>query len=1602
MRQVYKKALSMLIIFFVIFQCVPTAFASSTNGPSSTEDGNSDSLSITSAVYEDRPQHLSITLSNTPPWNVAGTSEDPYVITTADQLNEVRNYSSGYFELGNDIDLDVPPYNTGEGWEPIPWFNGTLDGKEFEITGLYINRPGEENVGLFGVLSEEAEISNVKIENVNVTGNYAVGGLVGWNYKGSINNSSVSGNVIGADDVYESDSIGGMVGLNEGDISNSYARAEVTGYYLVGGLTGDNEGSINDSFASGNVIGTENVGGLVGWNFSNGTINNSHASGNVTGNVEVGGLVGRNAGGMNYSYASGEVTGGSKVGGLIGYNLQVVNNAYASGQVSGDDMVGGLIGENNFGARIRNSYASGAVIGDNQTGGLVGSGAGVVENSYWDTDASGQSQSAGGEGKTTAQLQRQDTFADNWDLFEVWSIDGSGGYPYFRWELNLAAPPPWKGDGIGTENQPFLIASAEQLNDVRHYLNAHFELGRDIDLSLEYGSEDGWEPIGTSSDPFIGILDGKGYKITGLYMNRSSQDEVGLFGVTGHGSEISNIRLEHIEVTGNRYIGGLVGMNEGDINNVYVSGEVTGSHFLGGFAGANAGNINQSHASSKVEGVSFLGGLVGANDGNITDSYANGEVIASTDFAGGLVGSNVRGTISNSYASGKVTGEQFAGGLVSENEDGIVTTSYWDQETTNQAASAGSPDEYGKSAAEMKQQATFAGWDFDRIWAIDEGASYPYLRADYNGAGSPWTGSGTAEDPFIVKTVAHLNQMRDHLNAHFKLGADINLNVLPYNTGEGWEPIDWFNGKLDGKGFKITGLYINRSREDVVGLFGHTDDVSELSNLKLEDVSVTVADYDLVGGLVGYNHGSISYSSISGKVEGYSNSGGLVGYNNGNISNSSASVEVTGSDFLGGLVGANAGNIIQSHASSKVDGVDFLGGLVGVSDGTIRNSYATGDVTASNGYAGGLVGANDGNISNSYAIGKVEIQGGYAGGLISVSNGGNVINSYWDKETTKQTTSAGSKRSYGKSTAEMKQQATFVDWDFDNIWEIEENERYPELKWVADARLSGLTLSEGTLSPAFVAETIHYRASVSSTVSTVNITATAASEGASLEVNGTSVKSGVATTVPLQAGRNTVEVVVTAYDGISTKSYTLEVTRQSDDSSSSDEPITEIINVPVEAGHIGSATTVMQTPITRITEPSGRVRDEVILTPDRTRETAQRIAEAGQTTARIVIPDEGDKVSQVDIKILRDAIRELVSKTVNLEIFTDNIRLLIPQRSLDTFEDDLFFRVIPIKEESQRKEVENRARLEQVVRKAAKNDKVSVVSRPMTIETNMPNQPVTLILPLREVQLPTHAAERATFLQELMIFIEHSDGEKRLVRGKIVEYKDGLLGIEFEVNKFSTFTILHLEDIAVSFHEAYIQGYEDGTFKPSHTVTRAEIAAMIALILGFDDSDKAAAALFSDVSASHWAAGVIAYVKQQGLMVGDAAGAFNPNAAITRAEIAAIAARYKQFMLATEDEGITAFTDITGHWAVLEIAANKQAGILNGYEDGTFRPNGNLTRAEAVRVMNRMFDRGPLYEVSIPTFKDVKETHWAFYEVEEAARDHFFTPRLEGGENRVR
>jgi len=380
-------------------------------------------------------------------------------------LDAIRNNLGGHHILINDLDsttagyaeLASPTANGGRGWQPIGTclppndfrgLTGTFDGQGYEIRDLFINRPDEDLVGLFGVVNAGifrvgGVVKDIGVVNVTVTGNSLVGGLVGINVAGTVSNSYSSGNVTGER------SVGGLVGENHGTVSNSYSTSGVTGYEdVVGGLVGYGAGAVSNSYSTGSVTGDRGVGGLEGWNY--GTVSNSYSTGRVTGGVGVGGLAGENLlmGTVSNSYSTGNVSGNEDVGGLVGTNIMgSVSSSYSSGNVTGDVNVGGLVGENKFEGTVSNSYSTGSVTGNWPVGGLVGfNDEGTVSNSFWDTETSGQATSAGGTGKTTAEMQDIATFSGaEWDIITVapgqtndaytWNIIDKQTYPLLSWEL---------------------------------------------------------------------------------------------------------------------------------------------------------------------------------------------------------------------------------------------------------------------------------------------------------------------------------------------------------------------------------------------------------------------------------------------------------------------------------------------------------------------------------------------------------------------------------------------------------------------------------------------------------------------------------------------------------------------------------------------------------------------------------------------------------------------------------------------------------------------------------------------------------------------------------------------------------------------------------------------------------------------------------------------------------------------------------------------------------------------------------------------------------------------------------------------------------------
>ena len=288
-------------------------------------------------------------------------------------LDAIRDNLYGSHTLMNDLDSTTPGYeelasqttDEGKGWQPIgTWslsaFTGTFDGQGHDIRDLFINRPNQSPVGLFGYTGEEGVIKDINMVDVTVTGYYYVGGLLGFN-NGLVTNSYSTGNASGTVGM-----VGGLVGKNSGTVSNSYSSAGVNGIVNAGGLVGDNwDGTVSNSYSTGSVIGYSCVGGLVAYN-NRGSVTNSYSTGSVIGNEEVGGLVGRN-------------------------------------------------------------YDS------------------AVGDSFWNTETSGQATSNGGIGKTTVEMRDLATFLGaGWNICTVapgstnstctWNIVNGVTYPFLSWQ----------------------------------------------------------------------------------------------------------------------------------------------------------------------------------------------------------------------------------------------------------------------------------------------------------------------------------------------------------------------------------------------------------------------------------------------------------------------------------------------------------------------------------------------------------------------------------------------------------------------------------------------------------------------------------------------------------------------------------------------------------------------------------------------------------------------------------------------------------------------------------------------------------------------------------------------------------------------------------------------------------------------------------------------------------------------------------------------------------------------------------------------------------------------------------------------------------------
>ncbi|WP_411346622.1 S-layer homology domain-containing protein [Paenibacillus sp. WLX1005] len=190
---------------------------------------------------------------------------------------------------------------------------------------------------------------------------------------------------------------------------------------------------------------------------------------------------------------------------------------------------------------------------------------------------------------------------------------------------------------------------------------------------------------------------------------------------------------------------------------------------------------------------------------------------------------------------------------------------------------------------------------------------------------------------------------------------------------------------------------------------------------------------------------------------------------------------------------------------------------------------------------------------------------------------------------------------------------------------------------------------------------------------------------------------------------------------------------------------------------------------------------------------------------------------------------------------------------------------------------------------------------------------------------------------------------------------------------------------ATSEYDPYMKGYPDGTFQPSKSVSRAEIAAVLSRTMMSKESAGGGNVSFTDLGTVNWAASDIATAVQQGWLKGTGDRKFQPSKAVTRAEMAQLLSNVYGWTSNTSTS--STFSDVNGHWAQQAITNAQAQGVLTGYADGTFRPNQPITRAEAVTLINKLLDR-PAYTPTTAKWSDVPTSYWAYGDIMAASVKH--------------
>ncbi len=648
-----------------------------------------------------------------------GTENNPWQITTVQELDSVRHHLNGYYILINDLDFAGTEYdsiNSSVGWNPIGeetsweyYFRGNFNGNGHTIYNLYINRPELENVGLFG-FTEDATIKNLNILSCSVEGKDNTGGIVGTATNTTFKQNCVYGTIT------SNSNAGGIAGWlrNESNIQSCYTAGNIQGKNYIGGITGKTIYSdIQNCYTACTIIATNTdtipsttfMGGITGEleTTTGTTISNcysvSSVGGNKNGNIE-GGIAGSAIEGNIFNtYFCGEFTGtqlGIGTGSSTSYS-QITNRNYEemvqSNYPDFNDTIWNISSSNSLPTLLNvTNYPI-----------ILNKGCTItsVYEEFTDTILI-QTMDYAGNYNITLQ-DSPDGMIITQDSIINWTPTEFGIYNYtinltdeydnvFSRKFIIHVIPYTQ---TGTLENPYQITNIAELNYVRNLPDKYFVLSNDLDFAgTVYDSiisDEGWNPICTEHLGFTGHFDGQGHYISNMYINRPELENVGLFGFT-EDATIKNLNILSCSVEGKDNTGGIVGTaTNTTFKQNCVYGTITSNSNAGGIAGSleNESNIQSCYTAGNIQGKNYIGGITGKTIySDIQNCYTactiiatNTDTIPATTCMGGITGkAQNSATISKCYSIGSVWGNKngnIEGGIVGYNGTESISNTYF-------------------------------------------------------------------------------------------------------------------------------------------------------------------------------------------------------------------------------------------------------------------------------------------------------------------------------------------------------------------------------------------------------------------------------------------------------------------------------------------------------------------------------------------------------------------------------------------------------------------------------------------------------------------------------------------------------------------------------------------------------------------------------------------------------------------------------------------------------------------------------------------------------------------------------------------------------------